>query len=440
MKHNKRLLSILLAVMMVLGLAATAHADGDQKTTKVQITKTLKIGQGITVPNETFTFTFADVTPEEAAELGETGSYIVPGATQAGSVDYPDLPDVTIQYDSDVRTAAGTDEELTLISGPLDFKDAGNGWDFATPGLYIYSVKEKLGSTEGMEYDTQKYFLKVYVKNTGVDFVAVYKQNEDTSSPNKWVKVNGAPNDAKETTNTIDGAEDYDGNEFRFTNTYRKLVTEHPRNLASGDTDADNDGKSSYAFKLTKDVAGSFASQSYNFDFNLSITLPDSYKDFGKATVRVNGYTANLLTNTTNFNNDDTVATIQLPVESINVVYLHHNDSLIIEQLPAGTKIQVTEVASGMKYLPTYSGKWGAGAAALPSPYTKTADNAGDSLATETFVVGEDGAYVQFTNTLRDKDVTATGIVISNLPYILMVGIALTGIGFLTLSKKRHSR
>lgn len=216
-------------------------------------------------------------------------------------------------------------------------------------------------------------------------------------------------------------------------------MTQHPTNDNPTSGDVQGSPFNDYAFKLTKDVSGTFASQSNNFDFALTVTLPDSYNEteFRNVTVRVNGYTANLLMgNTTNYA-PQTVAEISLPANKIDIVYLHHGDSFSIDSLPAGTIITVEEQATGQKYQPSFSGKWGD----ITQTRTGSADK-GAALATGTIVVGEDGAYVQFTNTLRDEDVTATGIVIviSNLPYILMVGIALTGIGFLTLSKKRRSR
>lgn len=213
MKHNKRLLSILLAVMMVLGLAVTAHADDAfvyTKTTKVQITKTLKIGQGITVPNEDFEFTFTPATTAEATELGEEGTFIDPSKTQHGVADYPALTPVTIHYDNNTRTTEGTDEELTFVSNEIDFNTLNVNWPEI--GLYIYSVKETPGNTAGMTYDSQNYFVKVYVKNassgTGkeVDAVAVYGKNDN----NEWVKVDGAPKTATETAE--DGCADYVGN------------------------------------------------------------------------------------------------------------------------------------------------------------------------------------------------------------------------------------
>lgn len=228
--HKKRLLSVLLAVVMTLSLAVGALASSvgtDSSGTSIQITKTLKIGQGITVPTETFEFTFAPVTSAEAAELGETGSYIVPGATQAGG-SYPDLSALgpfQVAYDANKRTADGTDTELTFLSSEINLADSRISW--TVPGLYIYSLQETSGSTQGMSYDNAKYFLKVYVKNVNgggvaVNSVAVYGKD----SENNWVKIDGAPTDQKEagTSGSNDGSEDYAGNELRFVNTYKKYV------------------------------------------------------------------------------------------------------------------------------------------------------------------------------------------------------------------------
>ena len=438
MKTNLKRLSAVLGVLaLVVGLVLPAMADDTSSTanstgTSVQITKTLKIGQGITVPSENFQFVFASATTEEADALGETGSYIVPGATQAGGGRYPDLSSVTVDYNSELRKADGTDEELTFMSPVIDLADSSLVWE--APGLYIYSVNETPGNTAGMTYDSATYFLKVYVKNGDngavVDSVAVYGKNDE----NKWVKIEGAPTDTKEpgTSGKDDGSDDYAGNAFRFINSYQKLVDEHPTNPneTSGDDTTQNSNPA--AFKLTKDVSGNYANKDYGFDFKVKVHLPATYNDYTPIMATVNGYTANLINNKDYA--DDELGTVTLIPDTEYIVYLKHADSFAINELPAGATVEVKEEPSGMKYVPTYLGKWGGDL----SIDREGRGDKGTELATDTIVVGENGAYVQFTNTLNDSDVTATGIVIGNLPYILMVLIALAGIGFLMVGKKRR--
>lgn len=434
MKHSKKLLAIAIAAAMAVALPVPAMAASATSTgTSVQITKTLNIGQGITVPSETFTFSFENVTTAEADELGETGSYIIPGSTQQGPGTYPAIANTTVAFDSSMRTVDGTDEALTFLSPVIDLAD--NSYNWAVPGLYIYSVKEVQGTTSGMTYDNTKYFLKVYVKNGAsgnvVDSVAVYGK-EGT----EWKKIDGAPTDVPEagTSGHDDGSADYAGNQFLFTNTYTKLVDHHPTNSNTTSEDVQTQAFNPSAFKLTKDVVGNYANQAFGFDFQVQVHLPASYSGFSPIQAKVNGYTANQIENVSTYSIDQ-VVTITLNPDTPYTIYLHHGDSFEFVQLPAGSTVDVTEEPSGMKYVPTYSGQWGGN---YTTVNTGSA-NKGDGLTSDTIVVGENGAYIQFTNTMNDNDVTATGIVINNLPYILMVVIAVAGIALYMVSKKRRN-
>ncbi|MDO4805212.1 MAG: FctA domain-containing protein [Lachnospiraceae bacterium] len=441
-KRSKRFLAAAVAAMMVVGSALPVLATEDpgveaSKATKVQITKTLKIGQGIAVPSETFRFQFNEVTEQDAEELGEEGTYIVPGASQAGGGEYPDLNSLAakVAYTAATRTADGTDEELTLMSQVLDMADSRLTWD--VPGMYIYSVNEIPGNTAGMIYDEDaKYYLKVFVKNVNgeavVDSVAVFGQDENGD----WVKVDGAPTDVKEpgTSGADDGCDDFAGNDFLFVNTYKKLVDKHPTNPNPASKDDPDEETNPGAFKLTKDVVGDYANQAYGFDFKVSIQLPETFSDYGEISATVNGYTANIIENV-DTHDESAPAEVLLDADTEYDIYLRHGDSFVIAELPAGTIVNVEEQASNMKYVPTYTGKWGGD---LTVARTGNGEKGG-SLKSDSVVIGENGGFVQFTNTLNDSDVTATGIFINNLPYILMVGIALAGICLFTVSKRRRS-
>lgn len=439
-KRSKKLLAATVAAIMVVGSALPVLATEDTGTvtgTKVQITKTLNIGQGITVPSETFGFQFNAVTEADAEALGEDGTYIVPGAAQAGGGTYPNLNNLEtkVVYSADVRTADGTDEELTFMSQELDMADSSLIWD--VPGMYIYSVNEIPGNTAGMIYDKDtKYFLKVFVKNVNgtptADSVAVFGQD----SNGDWVKIDGAPTDLKEpgTSGTDDGCDDFAGNDFLFVNTYKKLVDEHPTNPNPASEDDPDEETNPGAFKLTKDVVGDYANPDYGFDFKVSIQLPETFSDYGEISATVNGYTANIIENV-DTHDESAPAEVRLDADTEYDIYLRHGDSFVIAELPAGTIVNVEEQASNMKYVPTYTGKWGGD---LTVDRTGNA-NKGLGLTSDPVVVGENGGFVQFTNTLNDSDVTATGIFINNLPYILMVGIGLAGICLFLVSKRRRN-
>lgn len=460
MKNNsKKLLAAVIAMIMVLAMAMPALATGGEggsgtangNSTRVQITKTLKIGRGITVPTETFTFSFASTDTAEVQKLGDISGYLDPTLAQQ-NVSYPDLDDVTISFESNMRLDGATDTELTFLSDKIDLTK----YSWGNAGLYIYSVKEVVPAanpTAGMEYDNSTFYLKVYVANDSngghvVDGVTVMGFDETADEGNgKWVKVNGAPTEEKEPydTENPDGCEDFMGNGFRFVNSYKKDVDHHPTNKDQISGDDSSKDYNDWAFKLTKKIDGSYASINDNFDFSVAIVLPETNNASTNATAKVNKYTANKIdssiqiTNPNDPNELATVVDVEVPLNgSPFEVYLHHGDSFGITNLPAGTEIHMHEVAfTERPYTPSYVGKWG-----LDISDGKEKKKTGEKdkdLEANTIVVGENGAYIQYINKISDDDVTVTGVVISNLPYILMVAIAAAGIGFYMVSKKRRN-
>jgi hypothetical protein len=117
----------------------------------------------------------------------------------------------------------------------------------------------------------------------------------------------------------------------------------------------------------------------------------------------------------------DFTITVELPknnTETYNVpktAKLSHNgESLNVAKLPIGTKITVQEAAAD-----GYTAKW------TSSDQNKT-----------TVLVGEKGAYIKCTNTFEDNSVTPTGIIINNLPYVLVILLAIGGIA--VFARKRR--
>lgn len=445
MKGSKKILAAFVAALMVVGSALPVLATDAGSTTsttaasgtQVQITKTLKIGRGITVPDETFQFEFATATTAEAEELGEKGSYIIEGNGAAGGVTYPNLNNLNAKVTSSAswRTPDGTDTGLTFLSEVLDMTESSLTWP--VPGLYIYSVKEVKPDTltPGMEYDDTVYFLKVFVVNGDngctVSHVNVWGKNEEDN----WVKINGAPTDEEETwtTDNNDGSEDFVGNDFKFVNKYEKLVDKHPTNQNETSGDDPNLEFNDGAFKITKDVSGNYANQEYGFCFQVTIHLPETNSNYTPITALINGYTAHV-NGLGEFADYATEDEVPLEKDKMYQIYLKHGNSFIINELPAGATIDIVEEATEMKYIPSFVGRWGD-----ISVERKGTGQKATEFTAPTVVVGENGAYLQFTNTLNDADVTTTGIIINNLPYIMMVGIGLAGICFFMISKKRRS-
>lgn len=448
--YTKKLLSVLVSAMLALGLMVPALASetGTPTTTtdpRIQITKVLNIGRGITIPGETFRFQFDTVTGSDAiiSQLGDVTGYIDPGDGATGYTQYPAIPNATVNYATISRSSDSTDTEIVLPTDEINL----NNITWPKPGLYIYSVKEvqPAAPTSGMTYDAQTYYLKVMVSTDEasstckVSSLAVMGYNDTVK---EWVKINGAPDLSREESSVTDGCDDYKGNDFRFVNTYQKMVEKHPYNEQSP-TDVNDNGFSEYAFKLEKSVSGTYASDTDGFGFFVYVTYPDTYDGESKTVkmqttryVAVKDFGLNGIPYSDETAGEPVEVAFEIVDNDLIPVHLRPGQSFSIESLPAGTIIHVTEEAFvGKPYSPSYKGKWGIDTNTLHSDEsTKNTE-----LKSGEILVGENGAYIHFTNTINDNDMTATGIVIDNLPYILMVGIALGGIGALTLSKKRRN-
>lgn len=109
---------------------------------------------------------------------------------------------------------------------------------------------------------------------------------------------------------------------------------------------------------------------------------------------------------------------------------LHDQESLIFENLPAGTRYVVTEVGATDGYTPTVNVVENGQTTVVNK---SAADN--QSLVStdekESNLVGEGTNTVIYTNTYEDTPVT--GVILENLPYILLAGMALLAIVILSV-------
>lgn len=99
---------------------------------------------------------------------------------------------------------------------------------------------------------------------------------------------------------------------------------------------------------------------------------------------------------------------------------------MYLKKIPAGTKYKLVEVSS-KGY--TASSELKSNGLIKTQNGTKSQD-----FTQENILVGEKPNNNTITNSL--PDVTPTGLLIDNLPFILMIGLGLAG--FVVLSKKRR--
>lgn len=196
----KKLISLLLALVMVLSLSTVAFAD---ETTypndeTVTITKIYEAeNEGTTSPEETFNFTIEARGVTDAAE----------GVT---TVNMP-MPSIgNVNYTSGQAGSANKSKDITITLP-----------EYNSVGIYTYTIKETAGNTAGVEYYGKDILLKVTVieQNGKIRVAAVHTEDG----------FNGTGNDKKD----------------EFANTYKAGSLSVKKNVTG------NLGDKSKEFKVT---------------------------------------------------------------------------------------------------------------------------------------------------------------------------------------------
>lgn len=369
---------------------ATAKATGETSA-KVSINKVLNIAEGITTPEATFTFTF---TPK-------TG-------TSSNGAPYETIDSSNGQITDKNVSYSGTD---VLATGQTSIKketgDIFREVNYTHAGEYVYTVAEKQnvgwkviqknGSPiDFMTYDNRNYEMHVIVKNktTGGTYISSVYFKQVSPSVNGKVKPSESGTTYK-----------YD----LFTNIYRKnagKITDpnEPNPNKPNVSKVDPNAKS---LVIKKVVSGATADKSKDFTFKLTFTKAST-----ETSQSITGKIG------------ETSKTFVYGQET--TITLRHDQSLVFDNLPAGTRYKLVESGSqGYKATASYNEN----GVIRNQTGTASADFTQTSI-----LVGEKTNDNTITNSL--PNVTPTGLLIDNLPFILMIGLGLAG--FVVLSKKRR--
>lgn len=369
---------------------ATAKATGETSA-KVSINKVLNIAEGITTPEATFTFTF---TPK-------TG-------TSSNGAPYETIDSSNGQITDKNVSYSGTD---VLATGQTNIKkDTGDIFrevNYTHAGEYVYTVAEKQnvgwkviqknGSPiDFMTYDNRNYEMHVIVKNktTGGTYISSVYFKQVSPSVNGKVKPSESGTTYK-----------YD----LFTNIYRKnagKITDpnEPNPNKPNVSKVDPNAKS---LVIKKVVSGATADKSKDFTFKLTFTKAST-----ETSQSITGKIG------------ETSKTFVYGQET--TITLRHDQSLVFDTIPAGTRYKLVE---------TGSQGYTASAAYKENGASKNqAGTVSTNFTQDSILIGEKPNDNTITNSL--PDVTPTGLLIDNLPFILMIGLSLAG--FVVLSKKRR--
>lgn len=246
-------------------------------------------------------------------------------------------------------------------------------------GIYKYTIKETAGSETGMTYSKAEYILEIYVENNP-DY------DPDTAGSQELVFGGIFSKTKDDEGNPADGKIDLAGDWF-----------------------VNKFGKTS-SLTISKAVTGAMGDKKKQFNFTLTLNtlsaLEADTASYSGTITRAGGTTE---------------AVTWTKSAALNFT-LADGESLVFDNLPVGTVYSVSET--------NYAA----------DGYTTTVEsvtNGAEGTAEQNLVVGEDANSVAYTN---KKDGTVpTGIVVDNLPFILLILVALGGlVGYVVLKRRKY--
>ena len=375
-KMFKKVLAVVAAGAMTMGMAMPTFAAEGGKVTEAYVSKTYNTEVG---KAEKFSFTATQV---------KAGTGII---TTAANVTIPDI--------SFTAEQTGTTKQRAKVNFPT----------FTEAGEYEYTVTETQtadpavadGEHEKMIMSKAEYTMDVYVTentegNLVIDNIIVKKMRDDKG------------NDAQGTKVTDIG--DTDTNGFNFTNTYVQEAGTGDKPSTPGE-DYTNYG----SLNVSKTISvpeGVQADANKEFDFTATFKFPDGTDANALGGVKGNG------------------TDITLKQDGTYTFKLKTTEKMKFTGVPVGTKISVTESAT-----PNYKGSVAVvinGAA----QDTVKASKYDEAITVSEKFLGQKKNTVDVTNTYNY--VPTTGIIMNTLPYVLMIalcGVAL--IAFVGFKRRR---
>ena len=242
-------------------------------------------------------------------------------------------------------------------------------------GVYTFTVSEVKGDVDGMTYDAKSYTVKVYVVNDGAG-----------------LKVDSITADDGETKVS----------DMSFDNTYVK----------------------DSSLTIEKKVTGTQADRTKHFDFTINMTKASTDTRASYTGTIVKG-------DKCKENHQNVVLTFDNTGKATANVELCDGDKITFNNIAAGTRYTVTEAGATDGYTPSVAVvEYGAKAVQT------NADSDADGITADNKLIGENANSVVFTNAYADAPVT--GVIINNLPYVVLVAAAVCALAALVLINRRR--
>ena len=421
LKKSKTYIAVLLAVVMALAtiLPAMASAPGGSgpltsndkdNPVRASIAKKLDMPIGTITPTARFTFHAVAMEHNTGDGLGPTlGPW---------HVDF-----------SSANVADETKAENGLVSVVLETVNIFDGVTFPAAGIYKYEITEQDKTNQPiddddnqrLDYSTAKYIIYVYVENAGNEtFVAglgTFVEEVDNDNQVKGEKVDPTP----------DGGNEHDHSQIVFTNTYVKL-------------NPPTDPVVNPTLAVEKQVIGNLANKEHYFSFDIKVDLSPLLLETMRGDY-FRAYIVDLAENevVTNIGENATAGLINaeanppyikvVPGETVDFK-LKHNQRLAFVDTPVGANYVVEEKAA-IDYIP--------GVVVLSNnveTLNRTLEAKNQVLNTGTQLVGVEKNSAVFTNTR--EDVPPAGLLLANLPFIMLILLGTLGLGFIVAMKARR--
>ena len=369
MKTTKKLLSVLVALVLVVSMSSVvARADDETPTTSAAssldsayLTKDLEVADGIDISAvNTFTFSFTAV-----------------GSNTAAVADHPAIAEQSVTVGTQSGGHAYGAKAMSAVFTLGSFTHAGE---------YVYTVKETTaastttadGVTKTLTVDDTEYTVHVFVKNgtNGLEFDGIIVETgagEDTEKVDPTYK----DEDAKTTG-------------FNFENSYKEDIADPTK----------------AALTVTKSITGAYGDKSKTFPITVTLVIPSTATAADVELASSSAGTLNGLTVTAD---------------------LADGGAIIFSKLPAGTTFTVSEDQDDA-YKSKITGF-------VATPDTDYVEGDREDIAGQTVVAA--GNEVSIEN--NREDVIPTGVLINNLPYVVLVLVAMMGVAYISLKKRARN-
>ncbi|WP_298579186.1 hypothetical protein [uncultured Olegusella sp.] len=295
---------------------------------------------------------------------------------------YMDGPDVTI---NDITLTNATNTENNNGSTSIVFSKNGMTGEAAFPhaGIYAWTIKETPNTYNGIgtvDYDSQVYTLIVSIGNgnNGLTYESVVVVKGEATS---------VTNDNKES-----------GGAIPFVNKYTKKT--------------DDDTAKNVDLKIDKKVEGNQGDKTKMFDFTITFTAPDVLPNGKDAATVLNDITTAVA------NGAEVTPQAASGTTRTFTFKAHDASDVTFQGILEGTTYTISETAVD-GYNQSYS----------------AVANGQNSTEQANLLIGENENKGSMTNTYND--VTPTGLVLNNLPFILMGGMAIAGVVLYGAAKRK---